>query len=330
MEFVSGTHTSGMPMPPGVTAITDLKNQKRANKTLSKAVSLHLEGKLESAARLLSKAVEDGERDAGLFAALGHIQYEMHDFAGGRHHLCRPLRSRPQAPHRQLQPRRLPRQPEAVGRSRGGLPARRRRRRHPLRIPARAGHRADPRRPARPKPSSRSKSTSASSPITSRPSSARPSPCSRPASTPNPSNSIARCWPAIPSAKRRSPTSSPCSWTRRTTPASGATRRCSPRSSPIPPPPPKPSPRWPSRTAITPPPRATAAPWPKAAPDRFEHWFNLGVACHKMGAYDKAMQAYKHAVVAAARQRADLPQPGRHAAGIERSGRRPRQLRDAH
>ena len=64
MEYVSGSQTNGMPMPPGVTAITDIKSQKRANKTLSKAVSLHLEGKLEGAARLLSKAIDDGEKDA--------------------------------------------------------------------------------------------------------------------------------------------------------------------------------------------------------------------------------------------------------------------------
>src|SRR5580765_3896595 len=81
MEYVSGSQTNGMPMPPGVTAITDIKSQKRANKTLSKAVSLHLEGKLDGAARLLSKAIDDGERDMGLYAALGHIQYEMHDYA---------------------------------------------------------------------------------------------------------------------------------------------------------------------------------------------------------------------------------------------------------
>src|SRR5712672_587601 len=80
MEYVSGSQTNGMPMPPGVTAITDIKNQKRANKTLSKAVSLHLEGKLESAARLLNKAVEDGEKEPSLYAALGHIQYEMRDY----------------------------------------------------------------------------------------------------------------------------------------------------------------------------------------------------------------------------------------------------------
>src|ERR1035437_6795638 len=81
MEYLSGSQTNGMPMPPGVMAITDIKAQKRATRTLSKAVSLHLEGKLEGAGRLLSKAIEDGERDIGLYAALGHIQYEMHDFA---------------------------------------------------------------------------------------------------------------------------------------------------------------------------------------------------------------------------------------------------------
>ena len=58
-------------MPPGVTAITDLKNQKRANKTLSKAVSLHLEGKLEGAARLLSKALKMAKAIWVCIAALG-------------------------------------------------------------------------------------------------------------------------------------------------------------------------------------------------------------------------------------------------------------------
>src|SRR5262249_39986755 len=62
--------------------ITELKHQKRANRTLSKAVSLHLEGKLEIAASLLSKAIDEGEREPGIFSALGHIQYEMRDFSG--------------------------------------------------------------------------------------------------------------------------------------------------------------------------------------------------------------------------------------------------------
>src|ERR1035441_1975866 len=79
MEYTSGSRSENMPMPPGVTAITD-RTQKRASKTLSKAVSLHLEGKLEGAGRLLLKAIEDGERDPALYAALGHVQYEMRDY----------------------------------------------------------------------------------------------------------------------------------------------------------------------------------------------------------------------------------------------------------
>ena len=43
-------------------------------------MSLHLEGKLEPAVRLLSKAIEGGEKEPGLYTALGHIQYEMRDY----------------------------------------------------------------------------------------------------------------------------------------------------------------------------------------------------------------------------------------------------------
>ena len=84
MDFLSTVeHGGSQPiMPPGVTPITELKQQKKVSRTLSKAVSLHLEGKLDTAAHLLSKAVEDGEREPGLFSALGHIQYEMRDFEG--------------------------------------------------------------------------------------------------------------------------------------------------------------------------------------------------------------------------------------------------------
>ena len=65
MEFLSTMeHGGAQPMPPGVTPITELKQQKRVSRTLSKAVSLHLEGKLESAANLLSKAIEEGEKCA--------------------------------------------------------------------------------------------------------------------------------------------------------------------------------------------------------------------------------------------------------------------------
>src|SRR4051794_32671569 len=83
MDFMSTVEHNGPgALPPGVTPIRELKQQKRVSRTLSKAVSLHLEGKLESAARTLSKAIDDGEKEPGLFSALGHIQYEMRDFDG--------------------------------------------------------------------------------------------------------------------------------------------------------------------------------------------------------------------------------------------------------
>src|SRR5665647_2888192 len=72
MEYVSGSQTNGAPMPPGVTAITDIKNQKRVTKTLSKAVSLHLEGKPEGAGRLLSKEIEPKHRTASFNLGVCH------------------------------------------------------------------------------------------------------------------------------------------------------------------------------------------------------------------------------------------------------------------
>src|SRR5262249_40427082 len=79
MEFLNLSDTGAGALPPGVTSINDLK-QTRVSRTLSKAVSLHLEGKLEAAARVLAKAIESGECESGLFSALGHIRYEMHDY----------------------------------------------------------------------------------------------------------------------------------------------------------------------------------------------------------------------------------------------------------
>ena len=82
MEFMKGTDSEVLQtLPRGVTPINDTKQQQKMSKTLSKAVSLHLEGKLENAAKVLTRAIESGEQDAGLFAALGHIQYEMRDYA---------------------------------------------------------------------------------------------------------------------------------------------------------------------------------------------------------------------------------------------------------
>src|SRR5579863_9798735 len=81
MEFLTNEPANVISMPLGVTSIDDAKSPKRVgSRTLSKAVSLHLEGKRESAAKMLTKAIDSGERDASLYSALGHIHYEMRDY----------------------------------------------------------------------------------------------------------------------------------------------------------------------------------------------------------------------------------------------------------
>ena len=81
MGFPARTEPEDAPrLPPGVTPINRLSPWRRADRTLSKAVSLHLEGKLEGAAGMLSRAIESGERDPALYSALGHIHYEMRDY----------------------------------------------------------------------------------------------------------------------------------------------------------------------------------------------------------------------------------------------------------
>src|SRR5271157_4125663 len=81
MGFPARTEPDDTPsLPPGVTPINRLRPQRRADSTLSKAVSLHLEGKLEAAAGLLSRAIESGARDPALYSALGQIHYEMRDY----------------------------------------------------------------------------------------------------------------------------------------------------------------------------------------------------------------------------------------------------------
>ena len=81
MEIVTAQSSRRPVMPEGVMSIEEGKQQKRANRTLAKAVSLHLEGKLEEAARVLDQAVGEGGHSPGLLSALGRIRYEMNDYA---------------------------------------------------------------------------------------------------------------------------------------------------------------------------------------------------------------------------------------------------------
>src|ERR1051325_1459865 len=57
------------------------RQEKRVSKSLSKAVSLHLEGKLDEAMRELRRTIEAGERHPALYSALGHVQYEVQEYA---------------------------------------------------------------------------------------------------------------------------------------------------------------------------------------------------------------------------------------------------------
>ena len=63
---------------PTISVIDD-KRQKRAGRTLARAVSLHLEGNREGAAEVLVKSIHDGEEDPAAFSALGHLYWEKGD-----------------------------------------------------------------------------------------------------------------------------------------------------------------------------------------------------------------------------------------------------------
>ena len=115
MEFLSTTENGGMlpAMPPGVTPIREGKQQKRASRTLSKAVSLHLEGKLENAARLLTKAIDDGEKDPACFPRSAIFNMRCAIRGRGRRLLAAD-RNRDEPSHRLVQSRRLPGPPEEL------------------------------------------------------------------------------------------------------------------------------------------------------------------------------------------------------------------------
>src|SRR6266852_4637358 len=59
-----GLRTNGTPVSPA----------------LARSVSLHLEGKRKEALRELNTAIEDGEETTEVFAAKGHIQFELEQY----------------------------------------------------------------------------------------------------------------------------------------------------------------------------------------------------------------------------------------------------------
>ena len=159
---------------------------------LSKAVSLHLEGKLESAAKMLSKAIEAGERDPALYSALGHIQYEMRDYEAAAAVYAQLVELEPL--HRTAYfnlgvcQGNLKNWKAAAESFRVAAEVDATRTDALLGLGISLIHTGSPA-----KAWSRSKNISACIPITNRRCSARPSPCSRPGATPKRWRSIARC-----------------------------------------------------------------------------------------------------------------------------------------
>ena len=77
MDALTAAVLTPQPLPAPVIP----ERSKKVTAALSKAVALHLEGKLEEAARLLDQPILAGEQDAALYSALGHIRYELRDYA---------------------------------------------------------------------------------------------------------------------------------------------------------------------------------------------------------------------------------------------------------
>jgi tetratricopeptide (TPR) repeat protein len=81
MEFLTREQQATLVgMPSEIPTADDLTHNRRSARTLSKAVSLHVQGKLEGAARLLQRDIDAGNHDAALYSALANIQYELRDF----------------------------------------------------------------------------------------------------------------------------------------------------------------------------------------------------------------------------------------------------------
>ena len=66
--------------PGGAEIAVNTAQETRIGRVLSKAASLHLDGKLDDAAQELVRALDGGERHPALYFALGQLQYEMQEY----------------------------------------------------------------------------------------------------------------------------------------------------------------------------------------------------------------------------------------------------------
>ena len=75
----------------GAEAAGNKERDTRISRVLSKAASLHLDGKLEEAANELVRVLDAGERNPALYFALGQLQYEMQQYGPAAQNYLRPL-----------------------------------------------------------------------------------------------------------------------------------------------------------------------------------------------------------------------------------------------
>jgi len=66
--------------PGGAEMAANTAQETRISRVLSKAASLHLDGKIDEAAREVVRALDGGERHPALYFALGQLQYEMQEY----------------------------------------------------------------------------------------------------------------------------------------------------------------------------------------------------------------------------------------------------------
>lgn len=76
----AGTADGAAPGVNGAEAAVKATQETRISRVLSRAASLHLDGKREEAARELVRALDGGDRHPALYFALGQLQYELGEY----------------------------------------------------------------------------------------------------------------------------------------------------------------------------------------------------------------------------------------------------------
>ncbi len=103
-------------------AAVNRTNGKAVSPALAKSVSLHLEGKRKEALRELNTAIENGEETAEVFAAKGHIQFELEQYDDAIKTYEKLLDAGAAPSHREFQPGHLLREAGPLAGSHRRLP----------------------------------------------------------------------------------------------------------------------------------------------------------------------------------------------------------------